>query len=72
MPEAFSSEELGLIRRFHAGGRRRLLVDLIAATADFVGDALDVAVAALEKLSRMSDAAFDTLMLSHHNTETEV
>lgn len=63
MSQPFTAQELGLMRRYDTDGRRRLIIALIAAIADLNGDALAVAVETVEKLSKMSDAAFDALAL---------
>jgi hypothetical protein len=65
MPELFTVEEVNLMCIFDMSSRGTLIVELIDATADFEdAEMLDIAVAVLDKLSKMSDEDFDALELN--------
>lgn len=71
MPDLFTVEEVNLMCIFNTSSRGTLIVELIEATGNFeTGDPqsdaemLDIAVAVLDKLSKMSDEDFAALELN--------
>jgi hypothetical protein len=65
MPELFTVEEINLMCAFNTESREKLIAELIGATDRFEdGEMLEIAVAVLERLTKMSGADFAALELN--------
>lgn len=65
MPDLFTVEEVNLICIFNTSSREALIDELIGATSYFEdAEMLEIAVAVLDKLSKMSDEDFAVLELN--------